>query len=101
MTFLNGFALTNDLARAATLPARCYIDPHFLELEKEKIFWKTWQPVGRVDMVTRPGDYFTYDLVGEPLAELASPLPYGLVATTMPRAASISSNMRKPSRKRE
>jgi choline monooxygenase len=67
LTFLNGFRPTHDLAQAATLPARYYTDPHLLELEKEKIFWKTWQPVGRLDMVTRPGDYFTYDLVGEPL----------------------------------
>jgi choline monooxygenase len=64
---LSDFSPTADLARASTLPARWYTDPQFLELEQEKIFWKTWQLVGRVDMVARPGDFFTYDLLGEPL----------------------------------
>lgn len=64
---LNDFKPTTDLSRASTLPARWYTDPQFLELEKQKIFWKTWQLVGRVDMAARPGDFFTYDLFGEPL----------------------------------
>ena len=64
---LSDFSPTADLAQASTLPARWYTEPQFLELEKEKIFWKTWQLVGRVDMVARPGDFFTYDLLGEPL----------------------------------
>lgn len=64
---LSDFKPTADLARASTLPARWYTEPQFLELEKEKIFWKTWQLVGRVDMVSRPGDFFTCDLLGEPL----------------------------------
>ena len=31
------------------MPSRWYVDPAFLELEKPKVFWKTWQPVGRLD----------------------------------------------------
>lgn len=49
------------------MPARWYTDAAFLELEKQKIFWKTWQPVGRVADVLRVGDFFTCELVGEPL----------------------------------
>jgi choline monooxygenase len=64
---LSDFKTTPNLARAETLPARWYVEPEFLELEKENIFWKSWQLVGRTDMVKRPGDYFTYDLLGEPL----------------------------------
>jgi choline monooxygenase len=64
---LSDFTPTDDLSRAWTLPARWYIEPSFLELEKVKIFWRTWQPVGRVDMVLRPGDYFTCEVLGEPL----------------------------------
>ncbi len=51
---LSDFQPPTDLSRASTLPARWYVQPEFLQLEKEKIFWKTWQPVGRVDMVLRP-----------------------------------------------
>jgi choline monooxygenase len=64
---LDDFNPTTDLAQAETLPARWYIEPEFLELEKKKIFWKSWQLVGRVDMAQRPGDYFVHDLLGEPL----------------------------------
>jgi phenylpropionate dioxygenase-like ring-hydroxylating dioxygenase large terminal subunit len=64
---LNDFKPTQDLSRATTLPARWYLDPGLLELEKEKIFWRTWQPVGRQDTVQRPGDYFSCEVLGEPI----------------------------------
>ena len=36
------------------MPARWYTEPDFLALEAEKIFYKTWQPVGRVaDVIAR------------------------------------------------
>jgi choline monooxygenase len=64
---LSDYTPTHDLSRATTLPKRWYADPRFLELEKARIFSKTWQPVGRVDNVRRPGDFFTCELVGQPL----------------------------------
>lgn len=62
---LSDYTPSADLATAATMPSRWYTDPAFLELEKPKVFWKTWQPVGRLDQVLRPGDYFTADVTGE------------------------------------
>ena len=38
--YLNDYVSTPDLTRAATLPSRWYTDPEFLQLEKERIFWK-------------------------------------------------------------
>lgn len=64
---LSGFSPTDDLAKAETMPASWYTDPRMLELEKERIFYKTWQPIGRVDLVRRPGDFFTCEVVGQPL----------------------------------
>ena len=64
---LSDYQPADDLAIARTMPARWYTDPAFLELEKEKIFWQTWQPVGRVEDVVRPGDFFTCEVTGEPL----------------------------------
>jgi len=64
---MSDYTPTADLASAETLPARWYTDPEFLEHEKTKIFYKTWQPVGRVDQVLRPGDFFTCEVVGQPL----------------------------------
>ncbi len=64
---LSDYNVTDDLSVAETMPARWYTDPAFLAHEKEKIFWTTWQPVGRTEMVARPGDYFACDVAGEPL----------------------------------
>src|SRR5438045_487862 len=66
MVDLTDFQFEPDLARAATMPARWYIAPEFLGLEKDKIFARTWQAVGRIDEVARPGDFFTCEVVGEP-----------------------------------
>jgi choline monooxygenase len=56
-----------DIARASTLPAPLYFSPLPFEDEKKRIFAATWQVVGHVRQAASPGDYFTFDLVGEPL----------------------------------
>jgi phenylpropionate dioxygenase-like ring-hydroxylating dioxygenase large terminal subunit len=52
---------------ASTLPSEYYVDPKYLDMERKNIFWRTWQIVGRCGQVSRPGDYFTANLCGEPL----------------------------------
>lgn len=56
-----------NLAAAETMPARWYTDPQFLTLEAEKIFYRTWQPVGRLDDVMRIGDFFSCEVLDQPL----------------------------------
>jgi choline monooxygenase len=56
-----------DIARASTLPAPCYFSPAIFDGEKTRIFSSTWQVVGHVNQAANPGDYFTFELVGEPL----------------------------------
>ncbi len=56
-----------DIARASTLPASLYFSPATYEDEKAKLFSSTWQVVGHVHQAANPGDYFTFDLIGEPL----------------------------------
>jgi len=63
----NLFQIDPDIARAWTLPSRLYTDPAVFAAEKEKIFARTWQVVGHASQVENPGDYFTTDLMGEPL----------------------------------
>lgn len=41
------------------VPRSAYYDPEILQLEKERIFQKTWHFVCTVHDLTRPGDYFT------------------------------------------
>ena len=50
--------LARDLARGYTLPADWYTDPAVLRLERDRIFARTWQYVGRTEQVREPGDFF-------------------------------------------
>lgn len=64
---ITDFVFQPDLATAATIPARWYLDPAALEREKERIFSRTWQLVGRVEQVRAGGDFFTCAVLDEPL----------------------------------
>lgn len=61
------FNPSDNLARAETMPARWYIEPEFLTWEAEKIFYKTWQPIGRREVVARAGDFFNCEVLDQPL----------------------------------
>ena len=61
------FTFDERLASAQTLPSRCYTDAGFLEVERERVFGRTWQLVGRGDQVSSPGRFFTAEVAGEPL----------------------------------
>ena len=61
------FHVDPDIARAWTLPAPLYTDSGIFAAEKDEIFRRTWQVVGHASQVASPGDYFTAELIGEPL----------------------------------
>lgn len=48
-----------------SLPAWLYHDSGFFELERQKLFRKTWQLVCHVNDVPKAGDYHTLDFLGE------------------------------------
>jgi choline monooxygenase len=55
------------LESAMTLAPGTYRSAGFLALEIEHIFRREWICVGRIDEIPNPGDWFSFDLVGEPL----------------------------------
>lgn len=55
------------LADASTIPAPWYVDARIAELEAATVFSKTWQMVGRVDQVEKPGQFVTASIAGEPV----------------------------------
>jgi choline monooxygenase len=61
------YSFDKQLARATTLPASWYTAAEILEVEKRRVFGSTWQLVGRVEQVARPGDYFTAEIGDEPI----------------------------------
>ncbi len=64
---LNNLRIDADVSRAWTLPADLYFDADVYAAEKDAIFCRSWQVIGRHDQVRNPGDYFTTELSGEPL----------------------------------
>ncbi len=61
------FSIDAEIARAWTLPSHLYTSAEAFAAEKERIFARSWQVVGHHDQAASAGDYFTTELVGEPL----------------------------------
>jgi choline monooxygenase len=66
-TSRNPLHIEPNVARAWTLPSNLYFDSDVFTAEKTAIFSRTWQVVGHRDQVRNLGDYFTTELIGEPL----------------------------------
>jgi choline monooxygenase len=59
------FQFDPNIAGASTIPARLYNDPVFLELERERIFGRTWQLVARTEQLAGKGDFVTAEIGNE------------------------------------
>ena len=55
------------LAEASTIPAPWYVDERIAELERQTVFSRTWQVVGRVDQVAKAGQFVSATVAGEPI----------------------------------
>jgi choline monooxygenase len=55
------------LAEASTIPALWYVDSRIAKLETDAVFGKTWQMVGRIEQVEKPGQFVTASVAGEPI----------------------------------
>ncbi len=64
------FPFDPDITRASTIPARLYVDPVYLELERERVFAHTWQLVGRLDQVAEQGTFFTAEIGSDSIVVL-------------------------------
>jgi choline monooxygenase len=67
MTDISDYQPNPDLASAVTLPSRWYRDPEIFALERARVFHRTWQCVGRSADVANAFDYFTCEVLGEPV----------------------------------
>ena len=54
------------LSDAYTIPAPWYFDERIAELERRRVFSKTWQGIARTDQLAKPGQYVTAQIAGEP-----------------------------------
>lgn len=58
---------TTDVAYAELLPPELYTSDEFFEFEKDALFGHEWLCVGRTEKIPNPGDWFTFNIVDEPL----------------------------------
>ena len=57
----------SSLEEAWTIPGSWYTDQNLYQLEKQTVFARSWQMVGRIDQVTEPGQFLTTEIAGEPI----------------------------------
>ena len=55
------------LPNASTISGPWYVDSRIAELEAQTVFSKTWQMVGRLEQVEKPGQFVTASIAGEPI----------------------------------
>jgi choline monooxygenase len=55
------------LSEASTIPGPWYVDERMAELERQTVFSKTWQVLGRAEQVANPGQFVTGVVAGEPI----------------------------------
>lgn len=63
-------AVRQPLERASLLPPEAYTDARIFQLERERIFARSWLPVCHTSQLKEPGSYVTRVLVGEPVIAL-------------------------------
>lgn len=56
-----------NASEARSMPPAYYTSEAFLELEREHLFRRDWVCLGHASEIAKPGDYYTTELVGEPL----------------------------------
>jgi choline monooxygenase len=55
------------LSHAATIPSAWYTHPEIAALERDTVFSRSWQYIGRADQLAAPGCFVTGDIAGEPV----------------------------------
>lgn len=55
------------LREASHLPSHVYTSCELFAREKDEIFMRDWLAVARVEEIAAPGDYMTFDIMGEPI----------------------------------
>src|SRR5207245_9564507 len=53
--------------RARTIPNSWYASPEVYAAEREAVFARSWQAVGRCEQLREPGSFITANIAGEPV----------------------------------
>jgi choline monooxygenase len=64
---IEGYNPNAPLAEARTIPSAWYTDERIFELEQKSVFARSWHFAARTDQFSKPGDYATTEIAGEPI----------------------------------
>lgn len=64
---IEGYNRNAPLKQASTIPASWYTDQMLYQLEMCTVFASSWQLVCRIDQLSKPGQYVTSEIAGEPI----------------------------------
>ncbi len=56
--------------RSHSINTRCYLDPKFLQIEREQIFRRSWQFLCHEEKLCQPGSFVTLTLEGQPVVAM-------------------------------
>ncbi|MGW0162708.1 aromatic ring-hydroxylating oxygenase subunit alpha [Mycobacterium sp. NPDC003323] len=57
--------IAEDLSQPMTIPVDAYISPEYARNERDRLWRKVWQQVGRVEEIPEVGSYLTYDILDD------------------------------------
>jgi phenylpropionate dioxygenase-like ring-hydroxylating dioxygenase large terminal subunit len=60
-----GVDATEDLSAPVTIGVEAYISPEYARAERDRLWRKVWQQVGRVEDLPEVGSYLTYDILDD------------------------------------
>ncbi len=69
-------------ARSQSLAAEAYVEPKWLKVEREAIFFRTWQWCCHVEKLRRPGDYQAAIRMRMDTTQLPKPFQLNAVASS-------------------
>src|ERR1700737_1423627 len=58
-------AVAEELSKPVTIGVDAYIDENYARAERDKLWRRVWQQVGRVEELPEEGSYLTYDILDD------------------------------------
>ena len=65
-------AAAEELSEPMTIGVDAYISEDYARAERDKLWRKVWQQVGRVEEIPEVGDYLTYDILDDSIIVVRS-----------------------------
>jgi phenylpropionate dioxygenase-like ring-hydroxylating dioxygenase large terminal subunit len=65
MTHNGNNGAADDLSAPVSIPVQAYISEDYVRAERDKLWRKVWQQVGRVEDLPKVGSYLTYDILDD------------------------------------